>query len=132
MLECEILGENCNNMSHQERWQTGSVVSIWAPIKLLRLPKFRVLNKKVKESHNERWIELQEHGELFGRCAMIAASNREFNLKNVIGNQELSVVPRSLMLSDGSLIPGHEGRSNMMNAIGVEVTESEITGETFV
>ena len=63
---------------------------------------------------------------------MLAASNREFNLKNVIGNHELSVVPRSLMLSDGSLIPGHEGKSNMMNAIGVEVTESEITGETFV
>ena len=52
--------------------------------------------------------------------------------KNVIGNHELSDVPRSLMLSDGSLIPGHEGKSNMMNAIGVEVTESEITGETFV
>ena len=132
MLECGILGENCNKMFHQERLQTDSVVSTWAPIKLLRLPKFRVLNKKVKVLHNDKWIELQEHGELFGRCAMIAASNREFNLKNVIGNHELSVVPRSLMLSDGSLIPGHEEKSNMMNAISVEVTESEITGETFV
>ena len=100
MLECEIFGEICNKMFHQERLQTDSVVSIWAPIKLMRLPKFRVLNKKVKVLHNEKWIELQEHAELFARCAMIIASNREFNLKNVIGNRELSVVPRSLMLCE--------------------------------
>ena len=121
MLECEILGENCNNMFHQER--RISVVSIWAPIKLLRLPKFRVLNKKVKVLHNEKWIELQEHAELFGRCAMVAASNREFNLKNVIGNHEQPVVP-SLMLSDGLLIPGH-GKNSFQKTIIIETGISD-------
>ena len=129
LLSCETIGQAYIVKFVHERMSKDSEVSIWAPIKLLRLPTFRVVNKKIKIAINDKYVELQEHVELFSRCALVASSNREFDMKEVIGRHELSVMPRSLMLSDGSLIPGHEGKSSLMNAIAHDGNELNTTSD---
>ncbi len=65
----------------------------------------------------DRIIELREERELFSRFALVAQSQRGLDMKEVIGHYELSLVPRSLKKMDGTLKPGHEGKSKLMNAI---------------
>ena len=40
----------------------------------------------------------------FGRCAIMASSNRGINFKEILGNHELHPVPTSLMEDDGSVL----------------------------
>lgn len=71
------IGQALNEEFVQERSQVNStVVSIWAPIKLPKLPNFTLLNKKVKIKSKDRIIELREERELFSRFALVAQSQR--------------------------------------------------------
>ena len=73
--------------------QVDSTVSIWAPIKLAKLPTFTLLNKKVKIKGKDKIIELREERELFSRFALVAQSQRGLDMKEVVGHYELSLVP---------------------------------------
>ena len=48
-------------------------------------------------------IELTEDRALFGRMMIITKSRPELIVKDIIGDFELSVVPRSLFAADGSM-----------------------------
>ena len=49
-------------------------------------------------------IGLTEDRALFGRMAIITESRPELNMKEIIEEFELSVVPRSMFAADGSTI----------------------------
>ena len=97
LLSCEVIGEQRIDEFVKERLSVDSEISIWASIKLLRTPTFSVANKIAKVVLNDKIVEIQEHADLCSRFAVVASSNREFDMKDVIGRHELSVVPRSLI-----------------------------------
>ena len=47
LLNVEKIGQALHEEFAKERLQVDSSVSIWAPIKLAKLPRFTLLNKKV-------------------------------------------------------------------------------------
>ena len=53
----------------------------------------------------------------FGFRATLASSSRGLNFKKVLGRYDLHPVPSSLMEDNGSLIPGGEGKSKLMNVL---------------
>ena len=48
--------------------------------------------------------ELQEDRCLFARMMVVCKSRPEFNLQEVIGTYEFSLVPRSLFVADGKML----------------------------
>ena len=69
-------------------------------------------------SLGDKMIKLREERELLGRCLIIQSSRPELvsKLEDTIGQFEMSVVPRSICSSDGSLfIPSD--KSSLMKTI---------------
>ena len=121
LLSCETIGKEGIKQFITKRLSSDSEVSIWTSMKLIRTPTFSASNKKMNVVVEDKVVEIQEHAALFSRFAVVASSNREFNMKDDIGRHELSVVPRSLMTADGSLLAGHEDKSNLMNAFAIDL-----------
>eukprot|EP00794_Sanderia_malayensis_P014544 gene14544-16047_t len=84
---------------------------------MLKLGTFSSMNNRTKVSAGKRIIELKQSRGLLGRLALLCKSSREFDMKETIGTYELQVVPSSLMLSDGNLHPGHEGKSQLLQSL---------------
>ena len=94
---------------------------------MLKLGTFSSMNKKTKVQAGKRIIELKQSRGLLGRIALVCKSNCEFDLKEMIGTYELQVVPRGLMLSDGNLHPGNEGKSQLLQSLENLCKEKEAT-----
>ena len=84
------------------------------PIKRLTLNLPNKLGKKKVVKVDQQLLEVKSHRDFFGRCALVAASNREFDMKDIIGNFELDAVPRSLMTSTGVLHDGHTNKHQLV------------------
>ena len=62
-------------------------------------------------------MEVKSQRLLFSRCGVVASSNRDLDMKSIVGEYELDVIPRSLMTSDGSLHPGSDNKSDLIQQI---------------
>ena len=94
ILTCETIGQTKYSEFVKERMKMLGMLSS--------------INKRTKVMAQKR---------ILGRLALVCRSNREFDLKEVIGTYVLQVVPSSLMLSDCSLYPGHEGKSQLLQSL---------------
>ena len=65
---------------------------------------------------NGREIQLCEDANLWLKVAIISRS-RDINLEEIVGNHELTTVPRSLMKRDGSVYSGGRGKSELVTVL---------------
>ena len=65
--------------------------------------------KPNKLKNNDKTKELRGNCNLFARCALIRGQ-RDIDMK-VVGDYELTVFPKSLFSSDGSLLDGSKSKS---------------------
>ena len=72
---------------------------------------------------NDKTKELRGNCNLFARCALIQGK-RNIDMKDMIGNYELTVFPKSLFSSDGSLLDGGKSKSDAVTDI-LKATEVE-------
>ena len=101
----------------KERMSGESKVSIWDPSKKLKLTVCSTANKGKKTKAEDKLVEVKIQRLLFSRCAVVASSNCDLDMKSVVGEHELDVIPRSLMTSDGSLRPGSDNKSDLIQQI---------------
>ena len=89
-----------------DRLMTGSHQSIWDPMKKMKLKNFSNWTQKTKVKFGDKVIKLREDRQFLGRCLIIQESRPELvpRLADMIGNYELSVVPRSIFAADGTLL----------------------------
>lgn len=89
-----------------ERLRIGSAVSIWDPMKKLKLKTHSTWMGKQKVRIGDKVIKLREERQLLARFLVIQQSRPELVLKlpATIGDYEMSVIPRSLFATDGSLL----------------------------
>ena len=73
-------------------------------MKKCNLKTFRVCGKTMKMTADKKVLELTEDRNLFARLLLISKTRKEVNLQEVIGQYELSVVPRSMFVVDGSML----------------------------
>jgi len=73
-------------------------------------------------------VELQEDRCLFARMMMVCKSRPEINLAEAVGVYEFSLVPRSLLASDGSMLHCST-KSALINAIDKHVNPENSTTE---
>ena len=75
-------------------------------MKKCNLKTFRVCGKTMtmKMTADNIVLELEEHRNLFARLLLISKTRKEVNLQKVIGQYELSVVPRPMFAVDGSML----------------------------
>lgn len=101
-----------------DRLLSSSVLSIWDPMKKLKLKTFSNWMEKTEIRVGDKVIKLREERQLLGRFLIIQGSRPELvpKLEKTIGEYEMSVVPRSLCAVDGSLyIPAD--KASLMHAI---------------
>jgi len=102
----------------QDRLLSSSELSVWDPMKKLKLKTFLNWMEKSKIRVGDKVIKLREERQLLGRFLIIQGSRPELvpKLEKTIGEYEMSVVPRSLCAVDGSLyIPAD--KASMVHAI---------------
>ena len=102
--KCEEVGRELQNNFCKERLGSDPTKSIWDTVSKANVKIFRTYAKTKQQKCNEKVIEIKEHRNLFARCPIVSQSNREVDLKTTICTYELSIVPRSLMDIDGSLL----------------------------
>ena len=110
-----------------ERLLSTSTISVWDPMKKLKLKTFSNWMEKIKVRTGDKVIKLREERELFGRFLIIQGSRPELvpKLEDAIGEYEMSVVPRSLCAVDGSLyIP--TDKACLMHVIEAAKTEPRV------
>ena len=101
-----------------ERLLSTSTISVWDPMKKLKLKTFSNWAVKTKVRIGDKVIKFREERELFRRFLNIQSRRLELvpKLEDAIGEIEMSVVPRSLCTVDGSLyIP--TDKASLMHAI---------------
>ena len=101
-----------------DRLLSFSKLSIWDHMKKMKLKSFANWMEKAKVRVGDKVIKLREERQLLGRFLIIQKSRPELvpKIEKVIGEYELSVVPRSLCNIDGSLhIP--TDKASLMHAI---------------
>ena len=75
------------------------------------------VNKTKRTKIEDKLVDLQSERLLFSRCAIVANSDRDLDMVSVIGKYELDVIPRSLMTADGSLHPGCDNKSELVECV---------------
>ena len=91
-------------------------VPLWASMKRRKLQLWSASAKKARYSDQGQVIELKEDRNLFARLLIAARSRPEINIQEIISTYELSVVPRSLFNSDGSL-SHNTSKSQLMHIV---------------
>ena len=102
----------------QDRLLPTSKLSVWDPMKKLKLRTFSNWMQKTKVRLGDKVVKLREERELLGRFLIIQGSRPDLvpKLEETIGEFEMSVVPRSVCAVDGSLyIPAD--KASLMHAI---------------
>jgi hypothetical protein len=94
-----------------------------------RMTKVKFLNwedacKTIKLKDNAGQVALKATNSLFARMLMIAKSNRQIDLEDVVSNHEFTAINPTLMNSDGSLIPC-TGKSELIHILEGLVAHDE-------
>ena len=104
LLNCKIIGKERHDTFVSERIESDKV-NLWSRLPKTQLKTWKSGNKtKSYTAADAKVIELTEDRALFGRMAIIAKSRPELNIRETIGEYELSVVPRSLFAPDGTML----------------------------
>ena len=111
--ECEKIGEELYESFLVDRLQEDSKTDVHTPLKKVSLKLFTSANKSTKMKVNDRIVELKGNCNLFAKCAILK-DTRAVDMTIVIGNHELTSVPRSLMNNQGHLIPGAKGKAELV------------------
>ena len=100
----------------EERLKPNSTKSITDPLKkvMLKICKSAIKPRKIKV--NEKTKELRGNCNLFARCALIQGK-RNIDMKVIVGDYELTVYPKSLFTSDGSLLDGGNSKSDAVTEV---------------
>lgn len=69
-----------------------------------KLLTWKTTRKKTKVTVDNKVVELQEDRCLFARMMMVCKLRPEINIAEAGGVYEISLVPRSLFASDGSML----------------------------
>ena len=101
-----------------ERLLTHSTISIWNPMKKLKLKTHSTWMSKQNARVGEKIIKLGEERQLLTRFLVIQQSRPELvpKLAATITEYEMSVLPRSLFANDGSLLIPTD-KSSLMHAV---------------
>ena len=110
----------------EERLKPNSTKYINDPLKKVMLKTCKSAIKPRKIKVNDKTKELRGNCNLFARCALIQGK-RNIDMKVIVGDYELTVFPKSLFTSDGSLLDGSKSKSDavteVMKAAEVEPNE---------
>lgn len=99
----------------KERVQCGKV-NLWAPMKKRKLLTWKTSAKIVKVTAADKIVELQEDRSLLARMMMVCKSRPEIDIKETVGQNEFSIVPRSLFAADGTMLHC-SSKSNLINIL---------------
>ena len=91
-------------------------ISLWAPIKKNKLKLCSSARKKVSVKIAGTVTELSADRSLFARLLVVTRSQRQVDLSETLGIYELSVVPRSMFASDGTMLLC-QGKSELMHIL---------------
>ena len=116
MLSFEKTGNLVYKQFIDERLKPDSTKSIHEPIKKVMLNTCKSAIKPDKLKINDKTKELRGNCNLFARCALIRGQ-RNINMKVIVGDYELTVYPKSLFSSDGSLLDGSKSKSEAVNEL---------------
>ena len=116
MLSFEKTGNLVYKQFIDERLKPDSTKSIHEPIKKVMLNTCKSAIKPKKLKINDKTKELCGNCNLFARCALIRGQ-RNINMKVIVGDYELTVYPKSLFSSDGSLLNGSKSKSEAVNEV---------------
>ena len=94
---------------------SNSTKSIHEPLKKVMLNTCKSAIKPKKLKINDKTKELRGNCNLFARCALIRGQ-RDIDMK-VVGDYELTVFPKSLFSSDGSLLDGSKSKSEAVTEL---------------
>ena len=114
VLEFEQTGKKRYEKIVQERLKGDTDLFSTLPKLQLKLPRDGI--KKVKAKIDGVLEDIKGYSNFFGRCAIVA-NQRDIDMKSIIGNYELDVVPRSVMTADGMLHPGDEDKSKIVEIL---------------
>ena len=79
-------------------------VNLWSPMKRRKLLTWKDSENVLTLSCKDKVIELKEDRSLFARLMAVGKSRPDINIKEVIGQYEFSVAPRSLFTPDGTML----------------------------
>ena len=105
LLSFEDIGNEFYKEFIEDRLRPDSQKSIHDPIKKVMLKTFKSAIKPKKMKINDKTKELR------GNCNLFAREQRKIDMKDIIGNYELTVYPKSLFSSDGSLLDGSKSKA---------------------
>ena len=116
MLSSEKTGNLVYKQFIGECLKPDNTKSIHEPIKKVMLNTCKSAIKPKKLKINDKTKELSGNCNLFARCALIRGQ-RNINMKVIVGDYELTVYPKSLFSSDGSLLDGSKSKSEAVNEL---------------
>ena len=116
MLCFEKTGNMVYKQFIDERLKPNSTKSIHEPLKRVMLNTCKSSIKPKKLKINDKTKELRGNCNLFARCALIRGQ-RDIDMKVVVGDYELTVYPKSLFSSDGSLLDGSKSKSEAVTEL---------------
>ena len=93
-----------------------SAISIVSPLQKANLKTCKSANKKKTMKVRDKVVELRENCNLFARCALMQ-KQRNIDMKEVVGDHELTIVPRALFNVDGSLLDSAVKKSDAVTEV---------------
>ena len=105
-------------------------VNLWSPMKRRKLLTWKDSEKVLKLSCKDKVIELKEDRSLFAKLMAVCKSRPEINIKEVIGQYEFSVAPRSLFAPDGTMLhcSAESALMTILVKLGGESSQRTTTG----
>ena len=105
-------------------------VNLWSPMKRRKLLTWKDSEKVLKLSCKDKVIELKEDRSLFAKLMAVCKSRPEINIKEVIGQYEFSVAPRSLFAPDGKMLhcSAESALMTILVQLGGESSQRTTTG----
>ena len=116
VIDCEATGKRLYDEFIRERLQTDSAVGLFAPLEKVKLKTFSSCNARKIIKIKEKNVELGQNCNLFAKCSILA-QKRDIDMEQIVGHHELFTVPRGLMKSDGTLLDGGEGKSQLVKVL---------------
>ena len=91
-------------------------VSSWAKVSKETNYMYMSGNNKQKMSIRNEAVDLKETKDLYGRLVVLAGSNRDIDLKQAVGNYELTLTPRVLFAPIRSILECH-GKTDLIHEL---------------
>ena len=103
LVQQSEIGQKLFSSFVEDRVKSGKI-NLWAVMKKHKLQTWKSNGKVIKVKTVKRVVELKEDRSLFARVMMVSKSRPDVDIKEAIGLYEFTVVPRSLLASDGTMM----------------------------